>query len=132
MGDLQISREEREIARSLGCFARFLNAKKWSSVPDMIAHHLNFDYLQREYSGIAALENQMRKYHDVCGPTKLLLGSIIVDVKRDDAVGRIFDSTGKLSSAGRGRRRLADRSPRCDLVSARRRPGGARRRRWRA
>ncbi|WP_375196129.1 nuclear transport factor 2 family protein [Sphingobium sp.] len=111
MSDLQTLLDEREIVRKLGRFARILDNKEWTGLPDVFAHDLSFDYGQGERAGIAALEDQMRQYLDVCGPTQHLLGSIMVDVngheavsrsyvqarhqRRADPVGGIFDSTGE-------------------------------------
>jgi 3-phenylpropionate/cinnamic acid dioxygenase small subunit len=111
MSDWQILLDEREIQRKLGRFARVLDNKEWAGLPDVFARDLRFEYGQGEREGIAALEDQMRRYLDVCGPTQHLLGSIIVDVdgdaavsrayvqarhqRRDDPVGGIFDSTGE-------------------------------------
>jgi len=111
MSDLQTLLDEREIVRKLGRFARILDGKEWSGLTDVFAHDLSFEYGQGERKGIVALEDQMRRYLDVCGPTQHLLGSIIVDVDGDEAVSRayvqarhqrcddpvggIFDSTGE-------------------------------------
>jgi hypothetical protein len=111
MGDLQTLLDEREILRKLGRFARVLDGKEWGGLSDVFARDLSFEYGQGEREGIAALEDQMRRYLDVCGPTQHLLGSIIVDVdgdtavsrayvqarhqRRDDPAGGVFDSTGE-------------------------------------
>lgn len=111
MTDLQTLCDERDISRGLGRFARILDKKEWAGLPDVFAGDLTFDYGQGEEAGITALEQRMRQYLDVCGPTQHLLGSIIVDVtgdeavsrayvqarhqRRDDPAGEIFDSTGE-------------------------------------
>ena len=110
MNDMKMLLDEREIVRKLGQFARILDNKEWSHLADVFATDLTFEYGQGERAGIAALEDQMREFLDICGPTQHLLGSIIVDVDGDDAVSRayvqarhqrnddpvggIFDSTG--------------------------------------
>ena len=111
MIDLQTLLDEREIVRKLGRFARILDQKEWTELTDVFAGDLSFEYGQGEKEGIGALEDQMRQFLDVCGPTQHLLGSIIVDVsgdeavsrayvqarhqRRNDPVGQIFDSTGE-------------------------------------
>lgn len=109
--NLTILLDERGITRALGRFARILDEKRWHDLSDVFAMDLTFDYGSGEQTGIPALERQMRQYLDVCGPTKHLLGSILVDVdgdrarsyayiqarhqRRDDAAGTVFDSTGE-------------------------------------
>lgn len=111
MTEIQTLFDEREIARGLGCFARILDQKEWSGLSDIFAHDLSFDYGQGEEAGITTLEQRLRLYLDICGPTQHLLGSIVIDVAGDDAVsrtyvqarhqrsddpvGQIFDSTGE-------------------------------------
>lgn len=111
MVDIQTLMVEREIGRKLARFARILDQKEWTGLPDVFAHDLTFEYGQGEEAGIEALQKRMRQYLDVCGPTQHLLGSIIIDVngdeavsrayvqarhqRRDDPVGPIFDSTGE-------------------------------------
>jgi hypothetical protein len=112
MSDLQMLLDERDITRGLGRFARVLDEKRWGDLPTVFAKDLTFNYgADSEEIGIQALENQMRKYLDVCGPTQHLLGSIMIDVdgdhaishayvqarhqRCDDPAGIIFDSTGE-------------------------------------
>lgn len=77
----------------------------------MFSAELTFDHGNGEEEGIAALEQQMRRYLDKCGPTQHLLGTFLIDVegnlatsrvyvqarhqRLDDPVGPIFDSTGE-------------------------------------
>jgi len=84
MTDIQALLDEREITRGLGRFARILDQKEWTGLPDVFAHDLTFDYGQGEEAGIATLEQRMRVYLDICGPTQHLLGSIVVDVAGDE------------------------------------------------
>lgn len=111
MTDLQSLLDEREITRGLSRFARILDEKRWADLPDVFARDLTFDYGGGERAGMAALDAQMRQFLDVCGPTQHLIGSLLIDVdgdhaasrayvqarhqRRDDPVGRIFDSVGE-------------------------------------
>ncbi|WP_395337004.1 nuclear transport factor 2 family protein [Novosphingobium sp. BL-8H] len=111
MSDMQVLLDERQITRGLGQFARILDRKSWADLPDVFARELTFNYGLGEEAGIDALERNMRRYLDRCGPTQHLIGSVIVDVDGDDAtsrayvqarhqrcddpVGGIFDSTGE-------------------------------------
>lgn len=111
MTSLQQLSDERDILRGLARFARLLDTKDWSSLGDVFASDLTFDYGAGEQAGIAVLEQTMRRYLDVCGPTQHLIGSITVDTEGDqgvsrayvqarhqrkaDPAGAIFDSTGE-------------------------------------
>ncbi len=111
MSDIQLLLDERQIIRGLGLFARILDQKRWDDLPDVFARDLTFHYGLAEEVGIDALERNMRRYLDQCGPTQHLIGSVIVDMegneaasrayvqarhqRRDDPLGRIFDSTGE-------------------------------------
>jgi 3-phenylpropionate/cinnamic acid dioxygenase small subunit len=111
MTELQALLDEREISRALSRFARILDEKRWDDLPDVFATDLSFEYGGGEKQGMAALEEQMRQFLDVCGPTQHLIGSLLIDVdgdqgtsrayvqarhqRRDDPVGAIFDSTGE-------------------------------------
>ena len=112
MTTVQTLLDEREIIRGLSRFARILDQKRWDDLADVFARDLTFNYGSGgEQEGMEALEQQMRQYLDVCGGTQHLIGSILVDVdgdraessayvqarhqRRDDPVGRIFDSTGE-------------------------------------
>jgi ketosteroid isomerase-like protein len=108
---LRLLDAERAIGRGLARFARVLDGKDWAALGEVFAPDLSFDYGQGERAGMAALEEQMRRYLDVCGGTQHLLGSLLVDVdgdravsrayvqarhqRRDDAAGAIFDSNGE-------------------------------------
>ncbi|MBO9723917.1 MAG: nuclear transport factor 2 family protein [Novosphingobium sp.] len=111
MSEIQTLLDERQIVRRLSRFARVLDRKKWSELSDVFAHNLTFNYGLGEEIGIDALERNMRRYLDRCGPTQHLIGSMIVDIdgdhatsrayvqarhqRQDDPVGAIFDSTGE-------------------------------------
>jgi len=82
--------DERAIQRGLSRFARVLDAKDWAALGDVFAPDLTFDYGQGERAGIAALEEQVRRYLDTCGGTQHLLGSVLVDVDGDHAVSRAY------------------------------------------
>lgn len=71
---------ERAIREGLARFARVLDAKQWDALPDVFATDLTFDYGLGEHSGIAALEANMRRFLDLCGPSQHLIGSIMIDV----------------------------------------------------
>lgn len=104
--------DERDIVRGLSRFARVLDTKAWSSLGDVFAQDIVFDYGSgHDEHGIAALTVNMTRFLDRCGGTQHLLGSIVVDVagdratsrsyvqarhqRRDDATGPIFDSNGE-------------------------------------
>ncbi|SFR91611.1 nuclear transport factor 2 family protein [Sphingomonas jatrophae] len=87
---LRALQDERAIQRGLARFARVLDGKDWGSLGDVFAADLDFDYGQGERQGMAALEDQMRRYLDACGGTQHLLGSILVDVDGDSAVSRAY------------------------------------------
>lgn len=71
---------ERAIREGLARFARVLDTKQWHALADVFAADLTFDYGLGEHSGLAALEANMRRFLDVCGPSQHLIGSITVDV----------------------------------------------------
>lgn len=112
MNALQELLDERAIRDGLARFARAIDSRDWRALGDAFAHDLSFDYGSGETQhGIAALEAQMRRFLDGCGPTQHLIGSIIVDVDGDsgisrayvqarhqragDAAGAVFDSCGE-------------------------------------
>jgi len=115
MSDIQLLIDERQIIRGLGLFARILDQKRWNDLQDVFATDLTFNYGLGEEAGIDALERNMRRYLDQCGPTQHLIGSVIVDMegseggneatsrayvqarhqRRDDPLGPIFDTTGE-------------------------------------
>ncbi|TCM14684.1 SnoaL-like protein [Novosphingobium sp. PhB165] len=111
MIEIQTLLDERQIVRGLSRFARILDRKKWDELSDVFAHDLTFNYGVGEEIGIDALERNMRRYLDRCGPTQHLIGSMIVDIdgdeatsrayvqarhqRQDDPLGAIFDSTGE-------------------------------------
>ncbi|EQB13602.1 nuclear transport factor 2 family protein [Novosphingobium lindaniclasticum] len=111
MSEIQILLDEREISRGLSRFARVLDRKQWEELSDVFAHDLAFNYGMGEEVGIAALERNMRRYLDRCGPTQHLIGSVVIDLdgdaavsrayvqarhqRNDDPLGAIFDSTGE-------------------------------------
>jgi 3-phenylpropionate/cinnamic acid dioxygenase small subunit len=87
---LQSLLDEREIVRGLGRFARVLDTKRWGDLAEVFDPELTFDYGQGERQGLEALDMQMRRYLDACGPTQHLIGSILVEVEEDDAVSRAY------------------------------------------
>ena len=111
MSDIQLLLDERQIIRGLGLFARILDQKRWNDLANVFATDLTFNYGLGEEVGIDALERNMRRYLDQCGPTQHLIGSVIVDMegseatsrayvqarhqRRDDPLGPIFDTTGE-------------------------------------
>jgi hypothetical protein len=91
MTSLQSLIDERDIVRGLARFARILDNKQWDALTEIFAVDLSFNYgAGGEERGIEALEDNMRRYLDVCGPTQHLIGSIIVDVENDRAVSRAY------------------------------------------
>lgn len=104
---------ERAIREGLGRFARVLDSKQWHALPEVFAADLTFDYGLGEQFGIAALEANMRRFLDVCGPSQHLIGSITIDVapgqtsaisrayvqarhqRPGDSSGPVFDTNGE-------------------------------------
>lgn len=112
MTEIEMLLAERDISRGLSRFARILDAKDWGSLGDVFADDIVFDYGSGvDQHGLAALNAQMRRFLDRCGPTQHLIGSLLVDVDEPSAVsrayvqarhqrtgdqaGRIFDSNGE-------------------------------------
>jgi ketosteroid isomerase-like protein len=89
--DLQTLLDEREITQLLGRFARILDGRDWSSVEDVFAADITFNYGDgQEQAGVAALRDQFQRFLDPCGPSQHLLGSIMVTVTGDTAVSRAY------------------------------------------
>lgn len=76
---------ERAVREGLARFARVLDAKHWDRLGDVFAADVTFDYGMGEQAGMPALEANMRRFLDVCGPTQHLIGSISIDVAADSA-----------------------------------------------
>lgn len=91
MSGLQELLDERAIRDGLARFARAIDSRDWPALADAFAGDLSFNYgaggLQH---GIAALEAQMRRFIEPCGPTQHLIGSIIVEVDGDNATSRAY------------------------------------------
>jgi hypothetical protein len=91
MADWKALSDEREIARGLALFARILDSKHWDRLGEVFSEDLTFDYGNGvRQQGMAALDQQMRRYLDTCGPTQHLIGSILIDVTGDSAVSRAY------------------------------------------
>ncbi|MFY7838253.1 MAG: nuclear transport factor 2 family protein [Novosphingobium sp.] len=76
---------ERAVREGLARFARVLDGKRWDQLGDVFAADITFDYGMGEQAGMAALEANMRRFLDVCGPSQHLIGSISIDVAPDGA-----------------------------------------------
>lgn len=81
---------ERAIREGLARFARVIDAKDWAALESVFARDLTFDYGLGEQAGIAALEANMRRFLDHCGPTQHLIGSISIDVAGTRGVSRAY------------------------------------------
>ncbi|NLR73318.1 nuclear transport factor 2 family protein [Novosphingobium sp. ERN07] len=83
---------ERAVREGLARFARVLDGKLWERLGDVFAEDVTFDYGMGEQAGMPALEANMRRFLDVCGPTQHLIGSIAIDVAPDgtSAVSRAY------------------------------------------
>lgn len=91
MTALQELLDERAIRDGLARFARAIDRRDWPALGHAFAADLSFDYGSGETQhGIAALEAQMRRFLDGCGPTQHLIGSIIVELDGDCAVSRTY------------------------------------------
>lgn len=108
---------ERAIREALAHFARVLDTKHWSALSDVFAPDVAFDYGLGESVGLDALEINMRRFLDLCGPSQHLIGSITVSIEHDgeglaqhalsrayvqarhqradDTEGAVFDSNGE-------------------------------------
>jgi hypothetical protein len=104
---------ERAIRDGLARFARVLDGKQWHALGDVFDEAVTFDYGMGEQAGMAALEANMRRFLDVCGPSQHLIGSITVEVapagtaatsrayvqarhqRVGDSGGPVFDSNGE-------------------------------------
>ena len=84
--------DERDIAVLLATLARILDSREWSSVPEVVAEDMSFDYTNSgtDVHGREALLANFRQFLDVCGPSQHLLGSIIVEVDGDHALSRSY------------------------------------------
>ena len=84
--------DERDIAVLLATLARILDSRDWSSVPEVVAEDMSFDYTNSgtDVQGREALLGNFRQFLDVCGPSQHLLGSIIVEVNGDSALSRSY------------------------------------------
>jgi ketosteroid isomerase-like protein len=80
------------ILNQLGRFARILDSKSWSSVGEVFADDVTFNYGDGvEQSGIAAMRDQFARFLDICGPSQHLIGSVMIDFGGpDDAVTRAY------------------------------------------
>lgn len=81
--DVQDIMAERAIREGLAQFARVLDTKQWDALAQVFAPDVTFDYGLGEAAGLGALEANMRRFLDVCGPSQHLIGSITVSVERD-------------------------------------------------
>lgn len=91
MLELQALSDEREIARGLAVFARILDSKRWDRLGEVFSETLTFDYGDGiVQQGMIALNSQMRRYLDDCGPTQHFIGSILIDVTGDSAVSQAY------------------------------------------
>jgi hypothetical protein len=88
LNDFQSLLDERAIVRAPSRFARILDEKRWTDLRDVFANDLTFDNGSGEQASMAALEHQMRRFLDMCGPTQHLIGSILVDIAGDRATSR--------------------------------------------
>jgi ketosteroid isomerase-like protein len=84
--------DERDIAVLLATLARILDSRDWSSVPEVVAEDMSFDYTNSgtDVQGREALLGNFRQFLDVCGPSQHLLGSIIIEVDGDHALSRSY------------------------------------------
>ena len=81
---------ERAVRDGLARFARVIDGKDWAALGDVFAPDLTFDYGTGESAGIAALEANMRRFLDACGPTQHLIGSVTVEVTGQTALSRAY------------------------------------------
>ena len=81
---------ERAVRDGLARFARVIDAKDWAALGEVFAPDLTFDYGTGESAGIAALEANMRRFLDRCGPTQHLIGSVAVEVTGTGALSRAY------------------------------------------
>jgi hypothetical protein len=108
---------ERAIREGLARFARVLDTKDWAALSDVFARDITFDYGLGEEAGLPALEANIRRFLDVCGPSQHLIGSITLSLeaatpgqppravsrayvqarhqRRNDPGGAVFDSNGE-------------------------------------
>ncbi|MCB2065617.1 MAG: nuclear transport factor 2 family protein [Erythrobacter sp.] len=112
MSSLQELIDERAIRDGLARFARVIDGKAWNQLDTVFAPDVTFDYGDgTERQGLPALEANMRRYLDACGPTQHLIGSVAVDFsgaravsrayvqarhqRADDPLGPVFDTCGE-------------------------------------
>ena len=87
---LQDLLDERAIIDRLNRFARIADGREWDAVEDVFASDLTFNYGLGEQSGVDAMRALLRRFLDPCGPSQHLLGSIVVEVRRDEASSRAY------------------------------------------
>lgn len=87
---LQELLDERDIVRGLGRFARIADTRQWDAVGTVFADDVTFDYGPGEQSGIDALRALLRRFLDPCGPSQHLIGSIMVELRGDEATSRAY------------------------------------------
>ncbi|MBY6262051.1 nuclear transport factor 2 family protein [Azospirillum sp. 412522] len=82
--------DERAIAHQLNRFARIADGRDWGAVGDVFANDLTFDYGLGEQAGIDAMRALLQRFLDPCGPSQHLLGSIVIEVRGDEASSRAY------------------------------------------
>lgn len=91
MRDIERLFDDSEITQALGRFARIIDQRHWSGLPEVFAEDVVFDYgAGGEQSGIAQLRTTMASYLDVCGGTQHLIGSIMVEFDGEAAISRSY------------------------------------------
>ncbi|SOX53860.1 nuclear transport factor 2 family protein [Mycobacterium ahvazicum] len=87
---LQMMRDERDIARALTLFARAMDDRNWDTMADILAENAQGDFGTGHLEGSTAIIEMIRGFLDNCGPTQHLLGNLVIDITGDTAVSRTY------------------------------------------
>lgn len=87
----ETARDERLILNTLCEFPRIVDRNDWTRVSEVFSHELSFNYGDGiEQTGLDALLDQFRKFHDRCSSMQHLLGSMQIEVDGNAAVTRAY------------------------------------------
>lgn len=99
--DLATLLDEREIGRTLTCFARAMDDRDWERVRSILTPDATAELGTGPLMGPDAIIALMRQYLDGCGPTQHLLGNVLINVSGDLAESRAYVSDMHLGAGDR-------------------------------
>jgi len=99
--DVDALKSERDITRSLGAFARGMDARDWVTVRSLLLDDAVGEFGRGPEVGADRIVESIREFLDVCGPTQHLLGNVVVEVAGDRATSHSYVSDMHLGAGDR-------------------------------